>query len=234
MFKRLESRPRRRHDEAGPPLDISGVFRVYSRQMPPHAPPSSAEISALLASVFTGDRRAARDLTERILLPILDTAASRTLLGARGQRFEKTDVIQEVFQHLYQDDWRRLRSYEADKGSFASYIWAITRNWLRDHERRLPPPQPIESMEAEVSPDSGPEQRAALAELIGRLKKELTDEELALFQWIYLEGASHALVAERLDVGVEAVHKRVQRQEAKIRALVSGQMPRETETGRAP
>jgi RNA polymerase sigma factor (sigma-70 family) len=191
-------------------------------------------MGALLASVFAGDRGAARDLTARILLPILDTAVSRTLLGSRGQRFEKTDVIQEVFHHLYHDDWRRLRSYDAEKGSFSSYIWAITRSWLRDHERRLPPPQPIESMEAEVSPDSGPEQRAALAELIGRLKDALTDDELALFQWIYLEGASHAVVAERLAVGVEAVHKRVQRQEAKIRALVSGQTSRETETGSAP
>jgi RNA polymerase sigma factor (sigma-70 family) len=187
-----------------------------------------------MARVFVGDRAAARSFTERILLPILDAAVSRMLLGPRGQRFEKTDVIQEVFQHLYQDDWRWLRTYDAAKGSLANYIWAIARSWLRDHARRLPPPQPSEDLEREVSPDSGPERRAALGELMGRVHQGLTEEELALFQWIYLEGASHAVAAARLEITVDAGHKRVQRLEAKIRDLLSDGAPKETEKGRTP
>jgi DNA-directed RNA polymerase specialized sigma24 family protein len=53
------------------------------------------------------------------------------------------------------------------------------------------------------------------------LHERLTEEELALFQWIYLEGAPHGVAAERLGIGLDAAHKRVQRLEARIREIVS-------------
>lgn len=216
-------------------LDTLRAPGVYSGDyMGSHAPPSPDEMGDLLARVFAGDRRAARDLTEHVLLPLLDSAASRLLLGPRGQRFEKTDVIQEVFQHLYQDDWRRLRPYDAGKGSLAAYVWAIARSWVRDHARRLPPPRPVEDMETEISPDSGPERRAALGELISHLERDLTAEDLALFQWVYVEGASHTAAAARVGISVEAVHKRVQRLETKIRAIVSGEVQKGTEARGEP
>lgn len=204
----------------GPHLTFQ-VLHPYLPGMPSDAPVPPAEMGALLASVFAGDRGAARDLTERILLPVLDAAVSRLLLGPRRERFEKTDVIQEVFQHLYQDNWRWLRSYDATKGSLANYLWAVAKGWLRDHARRLPPPRPIEDMESEVSPDSGPERKAVLGQMIDRVHDELSTEEVALFQWVYLAGDSRAVVAERLEITQEAAHKRVQRLESKIRGIVS-------------
>ncbi len=113
----------------------------------------------------------------------------------------------------------------ASKGSLANYLWAIARGWLRDHARRLPPPLPIEDLENERSPDSGPERSAALGELMDRARKELVAEDVALFQWVYLAGVSRAVAAERLEIALEAVHKRVQRLEAKIRAIVSEEDP---------
>lgn len=184
------------------------------------SPLTPEEVGSVLASALGGDRAAARTLTEHLLLPVLDAAVTRMLIGAWGRRFEKRDVIQEVFQHLYQDDWRRLRSYDPEKGSLASYVWGIASGWLRDHARRRPPPEPIEDVEKERSPESGPEGKAALGELIGRLEQALSVEEIALFQWLYMEGASHATAAERLGVSVEAVHKRAQRMDIRIRAVL--------------
>lgn len=195
---------------------------------------SSEEVGVILAGALAGDRRAEHALTERVLLPILDAAVSRRLIGPRGTRFEKTDVIQEVFHHLYQDGWRRLRAFDASKGSLASYVWGVVSGWLRDNSRRRPPPEPIEDLESERSPESGPEGKAALGELIGRLEQALSEEELALFQWVYLEGAPHEAVAGRLGTSVEATHKRVQRMEAKIRAVVSGEAAMEPRRGGEP
>lgn len=154
---------------------------------------------------------------------MLDAAVSRRLAVRRTHGFEKHDVIQEVFRHLYEDDWARLRGFDPERGSVASYVWAIAEKWLRDHSRRLPPPRAVDDFEGEISPDSGPERRAALGQLIDRIQTSLDDQEMALFQWVYLEGAPHGEVAARLDLKVEAVHKRVQRLEAKIRALVSAE-----------
>lgn len=194
------------------------VFRMRSAD-----PLTPEEIGSVLAEALDGDRSAERVLTESVLLPVLDAAVTRMLLGAWGARFEKTDVIQEIFQHLYQDGWRRLRSYDAAQGSLASYLWGVASGWIRDHARRRPPPEPIEDMESQRSPESGPEGKAALGELIERLEQALSLEELALFQWIYLEGISHATAAGRLGATVEAVHKRAQRMETKVRAVVSGE-----------
>ncbi|MFO0589060.1 MAG: sigma-70 family RNA polymerase sigma factor [Polyangiaceae bacterium] len=184
--------------------------------------PAPEEASALLARTLAADARAARRLTEHVLLPVLDAAISRRLAVRRTHGFEKHDVIQEVFHHLYENDWARLRGFDPDRGSVASYVWAIAEKWLRDHSRRLPPPRAVDDFEGELSPDSGPERRAALGQLIDRIQDSLSDEEIALFQWVYLEGASHGDITARLDIKVEAVHKRVQRLEAKIRAIVSG------------
>lgn len=188
----------------------------------------------ILAGALAGDRRAEHALTERVLLPILDAAVSRRLIGSRGTRFEKTDVIQEVFHHLYQDGWRRLRAFDAGKGSLASYVWGVVSGWLRDHGRRLPPPEPTDELEIERSPESGPEAKAQLGELIARLKQALSDEDLALFQWAYLEGAPHEALAARLGVSLEATYKRVQRMEAKIRVVVSGEAVIEPRRGGEP
>ncbi len=180
------------------------------------------DVSALVARAVAGDRGAARTLTERILLPVLDVAVTRMLLGPRGLRFEKNDVVQEVFHHLYEDGWRRLRLYDPARGSLTNFVWAVADGWLHDHSRRHPPPEPTEDPEKDLPPDSGPEGKAALGEILDRIGRDLTTEELAVFQWVHFEGVSHAVVAARLGLDLEAAHKRVQRTDAKIRAIASG------------
>lgn len=192
---------------------------------------SAAQVNAMVAASLTGDRKAARELTERILLPVIDASVSRRLLKTDEPRFDKKDAIQAVFEHLYKDDWKALRSFDPNKGSLPNYVWAIADKWIRDHVRSLPPPRPVEDMDRDASPDSGPERRAELAELLDRLQRELTAEELALFQWLYVEEISHTDAAGRLGIAVEATHKRAQRLEAKVRAIVSGEAAKEPQKG---
>lgn len=181
----------------------------------------AGEAHDLLAKVLAGDRKAARVFTESILLPVLDVAVARMLHTRKDGRFEKDDVVQEIWGHFHEDDWRRLRSFDPARGSLVNYIWAIARAWVRDHSRRMPPPEPAEDPEKDLPPDSGPESKVELAEILDRIQEALTDEEMALFQGVYFEHVKSEELARRLGIKLEAFHKRVQRMEAKVRAVLS-------------
>lgn len=178
-------------------------------------------IPPLLSRALAGDSRAANELAQRFILPILDVAVSKYLCGPRAYRWEKEDVIQEVFKHLYENRWDRLRPYDAQRGSLAAYLWTITGNWLRDHERKIPPPVPVEEPEEGLSPDSGPESKVELGQILDRIARELSPEDLALFQWLHLEDIPRTEVAVRLQIGRDTLDKRVQRLDARVRSIVS-------------
>jgi len=177
--------------------------------------------TSLVRRALSGDQAAETELTERLLLPLLNAAVSKYLLGTAKKRYEKEDVIQEVFQHLYQDGWKKLRPYDPSKALFKTYVWSVTRNWIKDHSRGRGPPEPLEDAESGRSPDSGPEEKARMGELIQRIAKVLDEEDLLLFQWVYLEPLERKDIAERLQISLESVYKRIQRMEARVKEVLS-------------
>lgn len=177
-------------------------------------------VSSLLDRALRGDKHAERDLTIQVILPLLDAAVTKQLLRQRFRRHEKQDVIQEVFGYLYENRWAKLRTFNPVKGKLAPWLWALTSNWLYDHTRKKPDPEPMADPESELVPDSGPEGKVELGRLIDKLAEELDEEELALFQWLYQDGVSPAVAAMRLQIDVETLYKRKQRLEKKVRALL--------------
>jgi len=142
-------------------------------------------VVALLRRALAGDRAAENRLAQRILMPAIDAAVSRYLFGETRRRFEKEDVAQEVLAHLYENRWEKLRGFDPAKGPLIAYVWAIVRHWIRDHSRRRPPPVPVEDPEAALLPDSGPENKAKLAQIMDRLMASLDEEQIVLFQWVH-------------------------------------------------
>jgi RNA polymerase sigma factor (sigma-70 family) len=178
-------------------------------------------VNAVFHRAMAGDRAASNRLAKGILMPAIDAAVSRYLFGTGRQRFEKEDVAQEVLAHLYENQWAKLRNFDATRGTLISFVWVVVRNWIRDHSRNAPPPEPVENPEEGIPPDSGPEGKAQLAQIVERLMASLDEEQLLLFQWVHFQGLEREEIAARLDVSMDAAYKRIQRMEAHVKAALS-------------
>lgn len=154
-------------------------------------------------------------------MPAIDAAVSRYLFGSGRQRFDKEDVAQEVLAHLYENQWAKLRHFDATRGSLVAYVWVVVRNWIRDHSRNAPPPEPVENPEEGIPPDSGPEGKAQLAQIVDRLMASFDEEQLLLFQWVHFQGIEREEIASRLQISMDAAYKRIQRMEAHVKAALT-------------
>lgn len=50
-------------------------------------------------------------------------------------KVEVSDLVDEFFMFLLEDDWRRLRSFNPDKSSLSSWISTVSYRFFRDYKR---------------------------------------------------------------------------------------------------
>jgi len=182
--------------------------------------PSSFGIN-LLQGALAADPHATRELVRTVLIPVADAAICRESFRMRRARLDAQDVLQDVLKHLCEDGWARLRAFDPARGSLAGYVSRIARNLTIDLLRRRPPLEPLEDAEEDAPPDSGPESKVLLGQQLDRLMSALAEEDLLLVRWLWFEGLDKADIARRLGISVQAVYKRSQRLETRVRGLLS-------------
>jgi RNA polymerase sigma-70 factor (ECF subfamily) len=158
-----------------------------------------------------------------------DTAAFRELYQTYGPRVKAfmmrqgTDAAtaEDLAQETLFTVWRRASLYAADKGSVATWIFAIARNLRIDRLRREMPWQelPEERLEAPAS-EALPDEALAEKERQVRVRAALASlppEQHEVVVLSYLEGLSHGEIAERLGVPLGTVKSRMRIAYQKIR-----------------
>ncbi len=204
--------------------------------------PPQARVLWLLDASLAGSRTAQENLTREVLIPVVDAAVCRHLFGRALRYFDREEVVQEVLIHLWKDDAEKLRQYDRALGPIGPFLRTVTRNWILEHIRREPPPEPVDDPEKDLTPDSGPENKAYEAQIWARVMEALDgggDEEagdaLMLFRWLYLEGLSRAEIADGLGLDIQTVYKRLQEMEKKVKAVLSNpEAPLHKARGRKP
>jgi RNA polymerase sigma-70 factor (ECF subfamily) len=185
------------------------------------APEPPDRIAGLLQRALAGESAAESELTRSVLLPVLGAAVSKHLFGRARRRHDPRDIVQELLLHLYEDRWKRLRKYDPSQ-RLSSWVFAVARHWIiANIFRKRAPPEPDDAMDEPPAPDSGPEHKASQRELIQRVGEALDEEQILLFQWAHLEGLACPEIAQRLQISLEALYKRLQRMEALVKAVLS-------------
>jgi RNA polymerase sigma-70 factor (ECF subfamily) len=159
-----------------------------------------------------------------------DTAAFRELYQTYGPRVKAfmmrqgTDAAtaEDLAQETLFTVWRRASLYAADKGSVATWIFAIARNLRIDRLRREVPWQelPEERLEAAAS-EALPDEALAEKERQVRVRAALASlppEQHEVVILSYLEGLSHGEIAERLKLPLGTVKSRMRIAYQKIRS----------------
>ncbi len=116
------------------------------------------------------------------------------------------DLLQELYLHLYEDDWRRLRLWSG-RGSLAGYLRTIARRLLLarlERENRPPPENDAPGHEdardeSPATPGTEPAaeiDRAALAACVRRAMDRLQPRERRLIHRLHWEEQSYREIAE--------------------------------------
>jgi RNA polymerase sigma-70 factor (ECF subfamily) len=160
----------------------------------------STEDRELIALVGQSDRAAFRELYDRHS-PSLLAALRRLCPGTDSE-----DLLQEVFLAV----WRRSSLYRPERGEPSTWLFAILRNKVIDHRRRLAARPRYEVLDVERSQAPAPpadpgDRRLVLEQALVTLRP---DERRAL-EMTYFAGLTYEEAAETLEVPLGTLKSRI-------------------------
>ena len=178
-----------------------------------------------------GDAALLRRLVDE-LMPVVQSRATRALYRyrprTRDAQQELSDLVQETFSSLFENDGYVLRRWQPDRGlSLRNFVGLVSQRTLgallRSGKRTPWPDDPTDpgALELAGTMDPAPqiESRAELETLLDRLQQVLSPRALELFQRLYVLQEEVRTVAERTGMTEQAVYAAKARLERLARKL---------------
>ena len=179
--------------------------------LPLSASPQPFDYDATLAACARGDASALRALYER---------DGRFLLGVAQRIVRDRAAAEDVLHDAFLNIWARAASYDAGRGAGRGWICSIVRhqalNAVRQGAREVSADdEALDALQAEQN-DHAPDMTDAFAQRVrvGRLEDCLARLDVAkrnCVLYAYLDGCTHAEIAERLQAPLGTVKAWVRR-----------------------
>ena len=190
----------------------------------------NAQVSdrALIDRVLAGDPQAADLFVARFTRLVWWILLHHLRLAPESAE----EVYQDVFVHLCEDDYRRLRLWTGE-GDLAAYLSPIVRRRGLDFlskEQNVPVTE-LDSDPDQVDDRPGPEEQARLDEQRCWLEEAVAafgEQERRLYELRFVEDHSYREIAAELGITINNVGVRLTRLVERLRAAVAGQMPPKT------
>ncbi|HVC86029.1 MAG TPA: sigma-70 family RNA polymerase sigma factor [Gaiellaceae bacterium] len=170
----------------------------------------------LIERTGAGDRSAFDKLYRRYARPVFGLALSR--LGDRGRA---EDAVQETFASV----WRSARTYKAERGPGAPWLYTIARNAIVDRSRartELPVEVPDEPS-LELGPDERAEQAWTRWHVHGALER-LPERERELISLAYWSELSQTEIAAQLGIPLGTVKTRTRSALLRLADILEGEL----------
>ena len=169
----------------------------------------------LIRRVARRDANAFETLYRRYARPVFGLALRRL-----GDRMRAEDAVQETFAAV----WRSARTYRADRGAGAPWLYAVARNAIVDRSRSktdLPGEVP-DAPAAEPGPDERAE-KSYVSWRVHRALEELPPNERDVIELAYYGGLSQSEVADFLNIPLGTVKTRTRSGLGRLADLLDGE-----------
>ena len=151
----------------------------------------------LVGWVAQGDDRALSELYKRYSRPVYATGIR--LLG-------DAHLAEELVQDAFMSVWRRARSFDSRRASFATWLYRITRNRAVDLNRRRQARPFSVGEEPLRNVSGGPEPEASVDGWdVARALSRIPDEHREVLTLAYFEGLSQREISRRTGVPLGTV-----------------------------
>jgi len=169
----------------------------------------------LIRRVARRDANAFETLYRRYARPVFGLALRRL-----GDRMRAEDAVQETFAAV----WRSARTYRADRGAGAPWLYAVARNAIVDRSRSktdLPGEVP-DAPAAEPGPDERAE-KSYVSWRVHRALEELPPNERDVIELAYYGGLSQSEVADFLNIPLGTVKTRTRSALGRLADMLDGE-----------
>lgn len=177
-------------------------------------------------------RKSMPDLLSRIATDRSE-AAFRSLFDEYGPRLRNfmlrqgadPGLAEELAQETLVTVWRKACLYSPEKGSATTWIYTIARNLRTDHIRRQRVWQELTDEHAQKIPsDDIPADEAIDANVrqarVQAVLKQLPSEQVEVVRLAFMDGLSHAEIAEQLALPLGTVKSRIRLAYQKLRTAL--------------
>jgi len=169
----------------------------------------------LIRRVARRDANAFEALYRRYARPVFGLALRRL-----GDRMRAEDAVQETFTAV----WRSARTYRADRGAGAPWLYAVARNAIVDRSRNRSD-LPGEVPDAPTA-EPGPQERAEKSYVswrVHRALEELQPNERDVIELAYYGGLSQSEVADFLGIPLGTVKTRTRSGLGRLADVLEGE-----------
>jgi len=153
-----------------------------------------ADEAGLLRRIQDGDRRAFRDLTERL---------APTALAVATRVTANRDLAEEAVQEAFVDIWRKCERFDAGRGGLRQWVLAVVHHKAVDAVRRERAAADVAKRIADPAATPDPEEAGVASDRRSRILRairELSPAQREAILLAYFGGLTYREVAERLRV----------------------------------
>jgi len=204
-------------------IKLEGVAWIATRRVHPwHHEPivmHSPDLMTLMVGVQQGDERAFAELYD---------ALSAVVFGTVKRVLRDPAMSEEVAQEVFVELWRTAERFDPERASVSTWAVTLARRRAVDRVRREQSQRDrIEragQKRAEEAPMPDDAVVASLdAERVSRAVADLPDDQRAVIEMSFIDGESHAVIAERLDLPLGTVKSRVRGGLKKLSGTLGGE-----------
>lgn len=175
--------------------DSRGIGLATTRVAP------SVSDAEIIARIYTGDEGAMAMLYDRYS-PVVYAVALRVL----SDRNTAEDILQDVFVQL----WRNPQSFNASRGSLATWLAVIARNRAIDQLRRKHPEVELSETLILVDPDlENTAERKQAIEKVRAVLASMPAEQRSALEMAFFEGLTHVEIAGKTGQPLGTVKTRI-------------------------
>ena len=213
---------RTNHVHAFATTDLDGAAWVAHAVHPWHHVPivmHSPDLVTLMADVQQGDERAFAELYD---------ALSGVVFGTVKRVLRDTAMSEEVTQEVFVELWRTAERFDPDRASISTWAVTLARRRAVDRVRREQSQRDRIERAGQRRPDEASTPDAAAvssfeAERVHRAVADLPDDQRTVIEMAFIQGDSHAVIAERLDLPLGTVKSRVRGGLKKLSGTLGGE-----------
>lgn len=184
--------------------------------------PSAMGDAELVSAVISGDKDA--------IVYMFYTKFSATfqyhIYKLFDYKIEVADLIDEFFLYLYEDEWKRLKVYDAAKSSLSTWISTVSYRFFRDYKRSkidLNGLITISNKWETYRTDWVEEyDKSILVDIESAIKKLKSDRERKIAEMIFIKDCELEIVAADFQISIDYVYTIKNRVSKQLKVSLEG------------